>query len=147
MSTTIPAPAPAGDPDPGHAGAVDQADQVLAGRARDAAEHLAALITHGMLQHTARPDRLPELLYPNIPPDHVRAVWDAALAVGYYAGQLAARPRWQPDALRTARTALTDAGYTTMATTTRSTGDPHTPAPGEPGTPHPADTTAHRSRP
>lgn len=91
------------------------ADRVLAARARTSAAHLAALITTGMLTHAARPDRLPELLWPHIPAEHVRAVWDAALAVGYHAGRLAGRPAWERRDLEQAHAALAAAAYDTMA--------------------------------
>ncbi|HEY5834950.1 hypothetical protein [Streptomyces sp.] len=127
------------------------ADRALVRRAHSTADTLASLITRGMLEHVARPDRLPELLFPTIDPAHVRPVWDAGVAVGYYAGQLTGR-RWDPDTLDRLRTALEDAGYTGMAATLQHPEDragtaPFGGTPGADAPPHPADTHQHRERP
>ncbi|MCU1613688.1 MAG: hypothetical protein JWO98_1228 [Frankiales bacterium] len=70
----------------------------------------------------------------------VQAVWNAALTVGYRAGKIAAAPRWDSAALLRLRTALADAGYTTMASKVQAAIDTVPPQ-------HPADTDAVRTRP
>lgn len=107
-SPANPPAAAAAEADPG---AVDQA---LAERARTSADVLAGIIAASMLDTCGTPDKLPELLFPHIPPEHVRQVWQAALPVGYRAGQLTARPQWTTDGLDRLRAALYDAGYRGM---------------------------------
>ncbi|MFF2411830.1 hypothetical protein [Streptomyces sp. NPDC058092] len=112
-----PAPAaPVTDLTAGHAIADDQvlADQVLADRCQTSGDYLAGLLAAGTLEAAGTPRKLPELLFPDHDPAMVRAVWEAALAVGYRAGKLAGQPRWTPDALDRLRTALNDAGYAAM---------------------------------
>lgn len=110
-------------------------DQVLAERAATSAAVLAGLITAGTLHAAGQPDQLPALLFPNVPPEHVQAIWDAALAVGMWAGQHTARSRWDTTDLDQARQQLYDAGYTAMArhTTAAAYAAPSRPLP------HPAD--------
>ncbi|MBM9510023.1 hypothetical protein [Actinacidiphila acididurans] len=136
-STTLPDAAPPMVAD-------QAADRILAARARASADHLAALIAAGMLAHVARPDRLPELLWPHIPAEHVRAVWDAALAVGYHAGRLAGRPAWERRDLDEAHAALAAAAYDTMAALLPTAGA-HSAA--ARGAGHPADHDTDRARP
>lgn len=136
-------------PDPSTTAATDTA---LTSRARETADRLAALIAHGMLERVARPDRLPELLFPDIPADHVRRVWDAAVPVGYHAGKLAARPSWTPEALGRLRAALAEVGYTGMGRLAADAPDlwaygwDTEPAADDFG-PHPGDLDADRARP
>lgn len=92
----------------------DGADTALVRRARTSAEYLAGLIAEAMVDVVGRPDRLPELLFPDLDPAAVRRVWDAALAVGYRAGQIAHRPAWNTVSLDRLRTQLYDAGYRGM---------------------------------
>lgn len=129
------------------------ADTALTERARHTADRLAALIAHGMLERVARPGRLPELLFPDIPAEDVRRVWDAAVPVGYHAGKLAARPSWTPQALGRLRDALAEVGYTGMSRLADSAPDlwPYgwdtTPAPDDDFGPHPSDFDSDRARP
>lgn len=109
-------------------------DTLLAARARTTADVLAGLIATGMLQHVARPDRLPALLWPHVDPGTVQEVWDAALAVGYDAGTRRSRSRWDTDHLDAARDALHAAGYEAMgnlATGAAFAAPSRQPAPGE----------------
>lgn len=92
-------------------------DQLLAERCQTSGDYLAGLITKGMLDAVSRPAKLPELMFPDSDPAVVRAVWEAALAVGYRAGKEAARPTWTPDALQRLRAELDAAGYVTMGRT------------------------------
>ena len=110
-------------------------DQVLADLCQSSAEHVAGLMAHGMLEAVSRPGKLPELLFPDGDPELVRAVWEAALAVGYQAGKLSARPTWTPDALRRLRAELDAAGYTAMGRLAARSASLHPPR-------HPADTEA-----
>ena len=96
-------------------------DLLLAERAQTSAEVLAGLITAGMLETVGRPAKLPELTFAHIPAEHVREVWDAALAVGLRAGRQQARSRWQTEDLDAARDALFDAGFVAMARTVART--------------------------
>lgn len=107
-------------------------DQALADVCQTSGDYLAGLIAAGTLEAAAAPRQLPEALFADHDPATVRAVWNAALAVGYRAGQLSVRPSWTPDALNRLRTALTDAGYTAMAAKTARSARLHPPR-------HPAD--------
>ncbi|MFD7867989.1 hypothetical protein [Streptomyces sp. NPDC059783] len=110
-------------------------DTALADRCQTSGDYLAGLIAHGMLATVSRPDRLPELLFPDTDPAVVRAVWETALAVGYRAGKEAARPTWTPDALARLRAELDTAGYTAMGRLAARSATVHPPR-------HPADTEA-----
>ncbi|WP_140160761.1 hypothetical protein, partial [Streptomyces fradiae] len=61
-------------------------DQALAARCTSHGDYLAGLIATAMLDTAARPDRLPETLFPDADPTLVRAIWNTALPVGYHAG-------------------------------------------------------------
>lgn len=144
--TRRPAPSAAVEPPP-----VDAADRALVERARTSADTLTGLIATGMLAAVARPDRLPELLYPHLPADQVRAIWDTALAVGYHAGRTAGRRAWDPADLDHARAALADAGYHALATTVEQAAyaapSRRPPAPAAVATAHPADDDTPRTHP
>lgn len=105
--TTPPNPA-----DTAAAEAVADVDMALVERCESSGEYLAGLIAAGTLDSVGRPDKLPELTFPDANPWDVRAVWDAALAVGYRAGKLAARP--ETEGLDKLRAALYEAGYQGM---------------------------------
>ncbi|MER5277715.1 hypothetical protein ABT025_18420 [Streptomyces sp. NPDC002809] len=109
------------------------ADQALANRCQTSGDYLAGLITKGMLDAVSRPNKLPELMFPDSDPAVVRAVWEAALAVGYRAGKEAARPTWTPDALRHLRAELDTAGFVSMGRLAGRSASLHSPR-------HPADT-------
>ncbi|WP_329046999.1 hypothetical protein [Streptomyces sp. NBC_01422] len=110
-------------------------DQALTEVCQSSGEHLAGLLAHGMLEAVSRPGKLPELLFPDGDPALVRAVWEAALAVGYQAGKLSARPTWTPDALRRLRAELDTAGYVAMGRLAGRAAAIHPPR-------HPADDEA-----
>ncbi|WP_331731607.1 hypothetical protein OG298_45400 (plasmid) [Streptomyces sp. NBC_01005] len=125
-----PAPAvPATDPTARYA---RLADQALADRCQSSGDYLAGLLAAGTLEAAGAPRKLPELLFPDYDPDIVRAVWEAALPVGYQAGKLAGQPKWTPDALDRLRAALNDAGYTAMGNLAARSAAIHPPR-------HPAD--------
>lgn len=119
--------APAAAPD------ITTVDEALADRCQTSGDYLAGLLAHGMLESVSRPAKLPELLFPDGDPALVRAVWEAALAVGYQAGKLSARPTWSPDALRRLRAELDTAGYVAMGKRAARSATLHPPR-------HPADT-------
>ncbi|WP_399559178.1 hypothetical protein OH809_45250 (plasmid) [Streptomyces sp. NBC_00873] len=108
------------------------ADQALADRCQTSGDYLAGLLAAGTLEAVGTPRKLPELLFPDYDPKMVRAIWEAALPVGFRAGQIAARPRWTPDALNRLRAALNDAGYTAMGALAARSASIHPPR-------HPAD--------
>lgn len=110
-------------------------DQVLADVCQSSGDYLAGLLAHGMLEAVSRPGKLPELLFPTGDPQLVRAVWEAALAVGYQAGKLSGRPTWAPDALRRAQDGLDTVGYTAMGGLAGRSASIHPPR-------HPADAEA-----
>jgi hypothetical protein len=122
MTTTPPAPAPD----------TAVADQALADRCQTSGDYLAGLLAKGMLDAVSRPGKLPELVFPDGDPALVRAVWEAALAVGYRAGKEAARPTWTPDALRRLRDELDTAGFVAMGRMAGRSASLHPPR-------HPAD--------
>lgn len=132
------APAPPADD------VIAHTDAVLVERARTSAETLEGLISAGMLEQAGHPNRLPELLFPDIDPEHVRQVWDEALRVGFNVGKAVGRNRWDPQALDRLRAALRDAGYAEMG---RSVERAAYAAPSR--RPHPADaeTDTTRDRP
>ncbi|MFB7738251.1 hypothetical protein ACFC08_28460 [Streptomyces sp. NPDC056112] len=111
--THTPAPAaPDRQPDPDR---TPDADQPLADVATSSGEYLAGLIAAGALDAVGQPAKLPELLFPHIPAEHVREVWEAALPVGYRAGRRAGRPRFNRADLSRLQQTLEDAGYKAMA--------------------------------
>lgn len=126
--TTTPPTAPAA-PD------ITGTDQALADVCQTSGDYLAGIIAHGMLDAASRPGKLPEYLFPDGDPALVRAVWEAALTVGYRAGQLSVRPTWTPDALRQLRTQLDTAGYMAMGRLAGRSAAIHPPR-------HPADDEA-----
>ncbi|WP_392838643.1 hypothetical protein [Streptomyces sp. LN500] len=129
--TTLPTPAPVTATDD----ATAAADQALAERCQTSGDYLAGLLTKGMLDAVSRPAKLPELTFPDGDPVLVRAVWEAALAVGYRAGKEAARPTWTPDALRRLRAELNAAGFVAMGRMAGRSASLHPPR-------HPADDEA-----
>ncbi|WP_030756467.1 hypothetical protein [Streptomyces sp. NRRL F-5135] len=112
-------------------------DRVLAERCQSSGDYLAGLIAAATLDHAGQPGKLPELLWPDAEPWLVRAVWNAALAVGYRAGRMSVRPEWTPEALARLRAQFADAGYQTMARHVARTANLHRPV-------HPADTEVVR---
>ncbi|MFJ2279188.1 hypothetical protein ACIOEZ_34130 [Streptomyces sp. NPDC087866] len=126
--TTTPRPTPAA-PIP----AAADVDQVLAERCQSAGDYLAGILAAGALDTAGQPAKLPELLFPHIEPWIVRQVWDAALAVGWRGGLIAARPQWAPDNLDHARATLQAAGFEAMGRLTARSASLHPPR-------HPADT-------
>lgn len=118
MTTTPQPPAP-----------IPGIDEQLAGRCEDSGEHLAGLIAKGMLDTVGRPDKLPELLWPDVDPDIVRTIWELALAVGYRAGKTAGQPRWDTDGFNRLRAALIEAGYESMGRLATRTANLHRPLP------------------
>ncbi|MFD7615732.1 hypothetical protein [Streptomyces sp. NPDC059802] len=109
------------------------ANQALADRCQTSGDYLAGLLAAGTLEAVGSPKKLPELLFPDCDPAIVRAVWEAALPVGFRAGKLAGQPRWTPDALTRLRSALADAGYEAMGNLAARSASIHPPQ-------HPADT-------
>ena len=97
------------------------ADEWLTDRARTTADVIAGLIVSGMLHHVGRPQRLPELMFPHLDPQHVRQVWDAAAVVGYLAGRQQSRSRWETTGLDDAATLLHAAGFEAMGRCVRAT--------------------------
>lgn len=91
------------------------ADQALAAMCSTSGEHLSGIIAVAMLDTVGQPDKLPTLLFPDLDPDIVERVWNAALPVGFRLGRLVDRPQWDAASLRRLRAALADAGYTSMA--------------------------------
>jgi hypothetical protein len=113
-------------------------DRVLADRAASSAEFLAGILSASMLDAAGQPERLPALLFPDVDPDVVQAIWNTASTVGYRMGRISARPQWDAAGLRRLRAALTEAGYDAMAgQVDRSLATLQ----------HPADTSTPRTRP
>lgn len=97
------------------ADAVADVDLVMTERCENLGEYLGGVIAAGTLDSVGRPDKLPELMFPDVDPEVVRRIWKAALPVGYRAGKLAGRPDWTAEGLGKLRAALADAGYWGMA--------------------------------
>ena len=116
--TTTPAPAPAV---PTLFNTSPTVDRALAHIAVRDGEFLAGLIAAAMLDTVGQPAKLPELLFPDLPAEQVRQVWQTALTVGLRAGRLARAPRFHRDTLHRLQTQLADAGYTAMAHTAAHT--------------------------
>ncbi|MEU6979545.1 hypothetical protein [Streptomyces sp. NPDC046371] len=113
-----------------------QADQALAARALSSAEYLAGVLAAAELDVVGQPQKLPELLFPDLDADAVRRVWDLAIIVGYRLRKLTEQPRWDDAALRRLRGALAEAGYVGMAQLTERSLN----------TLHPADADQHATR-
>lgn len=135
--TTLPPRTPAGtpqntDPNPDRTADTAYVDDRLAQRCTSSAQFLAGVIAAAMLDTVARPSQLATDLFPHIPPEDVTAVWNRALAVGYLAGQLTARPNWTREALTALRGELNAAGHTSMgALTARSANTLPAPRPAD----------------
>ncbi|MFC8008741.1 hypothetical protein [Streptomyces cinereoruber] len=115
-------------------------DQALAERAADSGQYLAGLISTGMLHVAGRPEKVPTLLFPDIPAEMVDRIWPTALAVGYWLGKVVEKPRLDADGVRRLKAALAEAGYEAMAgQAARSLATAHTP--------HPADTDTPQDHP
>lgn len=146
-TTTEPTPA-----DTSTTGDTDVVDTVLLHRARTTADVLTGLITAGTLRRAGQPEQLPTLLWPEVDPQVVTEIWNAAAAVGFYAGTVVASPRWKPEQLDRARTALADAGYLAMGHAVEAAAyaaPSRTPAPAPPddatgARPHPTDAPSRR---
>ncbi|MFI6653263.1 hypothetical protein ACIBI8_37445 [Streptomyces sp. NPDC050529] len=123
MTTTPPAPAP---------DTTAAADQGLADRCQSSGDYLAGLLAAATLEAAGTVRKMPTDLFPDWDPVMVETVWQAALPVGYRAGQMSVRPSWTPDALNRLRDALADAGYTAMAAKAGRSARLHPPR-------HPAD--------
>lgn len=128
--TTHPTPAPAATND--DTTVVAAADQALADRCQTSGDYLAGLLAAATLEAAGTIRKLPSDLFPDYDPAMVEAVWQAALPVGYRAGQMSVRPRWTPDALDRLRAALSDAGYNAMGNLAARSAAVHPPR-------HPAD--------
>lgn len=129
--TTHPFPAPLAPTDDTTT-ATAAADQVLADRCQTSGDYLAGLLAAGTLEAAGTVRKLPTDLFPDYDPAMVEAVWQAALPVGYRAGQMSVRPRWTPDALNRLRAVLNDAGYNAMGNLAGRSAAIHPPR-------HPAD--------
>jgi hypothetical protein len=89
-------------------------DTELAARATASALHVAAM-TAAMLEVAGRPDRLPTLLWPDLDPQVVQAIWDKATAVATLAARRTHTARLDTGWLVGAHTALAEAGWHAMA--------------------------------
>lgn len=127
MTTTPPAPIPG-------------VDEQLAGRCEDHGQYLAGLIADSMLEHVGTPDKLPELLFPDIDPDVVRRIWQTALPVGVNLGHYLSRPRGTREGLDRLRAALNESSHQAMARLANRSANTLAPA-------HPADPGQHNTRP
>lgn len=125
-AVAVPAQAATNAPSPAHV------DRALADRCQTSADYLAGLIAHGHLEAAGTPRKLPATLFPDQDPAAVQQVWDAALAVGYRAGQLSVRPTWTRDALDRLQAALDGAGFAAMGRLAARSATLHPPR-------HPAD--------
>jgi hypothetical protein len=77
-------------------------------------EFLAGLIADGHLETVGRPDKLAADLFPGEDPIVVQRVWDRALAVGFYAGQLSSTPRLNRDQMARIQQEFVSAGFHAM---------------------------------
>ncbi|HEX5569289.1 MAG TPA: hypothetical protein VFY14_20625 [Streptomyces sp.] len=92
-----------------------EADAVLASRLSGSARVLAGLLAAGLLDAAGQPRKLPAYLFPHLDAEAVRVVWDAGLVVGFRAGRVAGRSRWDAEELAAARGALESAGWEALA--------------------------------
>lgn len=116
--------------------AIATVDHALDQRATTSADMLTGIVAAGMLEAVGKPALLPTLMWPDLPPEVVTAIYEHGLRVGYRAGRIVAAPTWEPEALDRLRDALAEAGYTAMAhrvTMTATHGRHHIPS--EPGAP------------
>ena len=137
---------------PDHTTPPAAADPQLTELCQSSGDYLAKLIADGMLDHAGRPDRLPELLFPDADPALVRAVWDTALPVGVWVGKAMTRPRSTTEGLDRLRAALKEAGYQGMGRLVARTVAARPlplcdPPPTDVDLWHPADGEPHNTRP
>lgn len=90
-------------------------DQALDLRAAATATFLHGLLTAGILNHAGHPSKLPTLLWPDLDPHTVQAIFNAGATAGYQAGRFIGGGRWNADRLTEARAALADTGHHAMA--------------------------------
>lgn len=98
---------------------VMRSDAVLTGRAMSSGAFIAGLLADAELETVGRPDKLATDLFPDVDPVVVQAVWDRALAVGFYAGRVHASPRLYRDQMDRLAGQLEEAGFRAMAGTVR----------------------------
>lgn len=98
---------------------VMRTDAVLAGRAMSAGAFIAGLLADAELETVGRPDKLAIDLFPDVDPVVVQAVWDRALAVGFYAGRVHASPRLYRDQMDRLAGQLEEAGFHAMGGSVR----------------------------
>lgn len=138
-------------PSPDHTASTAPGDDELAELCQSSGDYLAKLIADGMLDHAGRPDRLPELLFPDADPALVRAVWDTALPVGVWVGKAMTRPRSTTEGMDRLRAALKEAGYQGMVRVAGRTvahrPQPLCDTPTDLDLWHPADGETHTARP
>ncbi|MFE1767286.1 hypothetical protein ACFW81_24090 [Streptomyces angustmyceticus] len=106
-------------------------DHALAERAVTSADMLTGVLAAATLDVLGQPTKLPTVLWPDVPPEVVTAIYEHGLRVGYRAGRIVSAPTWEPEALDRLRTALADAGYRAMTrqvAVTASHGRHHTGA-------------------
>lgn len=115
MTTTPDVPAaPAPAPADGEAGVV-WADGVLAGRTMSSAVFLAGLIANAELETVGRPEKLPQDLFPHVPPEVAQEIFNRGVAVGLHAGRVSSSPRLYRDQMLRVQGLFEAAGFEAMA--------------------------------
>ncbi|QBJ94500.1 hypothetical protein D0Z67_29470 (plasmid) [Streptomyces seoulensis] len=117
-------------------------DAVLAGRAMSSGEFLAGLLAHAELATAGRPDKLAVDIWADQDPALIQAVWDRALAVGFYAGRLSSAPRLFADEMARVQGVFEEVGFNAMGGLSARSRRLVAPVEGR----HPADGESERGR-
>lgn len=108
-------------------------DAALAGQAMSLGVFLAGLIANAQLQTLGRPDKLPQDLWPHVPPEVAAEIFQRGVAVGLHAGRTSDNAYLFRDQMARTQAEFESIGFMTMARLVRRSRrlvSPH-PADGE----------------
>jgi hypothetical protein len=113
-------------------------DAALAAQAMSAAVFLAGLIANAQLETVGRPDKLPQDLWPHVPPEVAQQIFERGVAVGLHAGRTSRDPRLYRDQFARVQGVFEEIGFEAMG---RAVGRSRRLV-----APHPADGESARAR-
>jgi len=90
-------------------------DAALAGQAMSLGVFLAGLIANAQLQTVGRPDKLPQDLWPHVPPEVAAEIFQRGVAVGLHAGRTSDNAYLFRDQMARTQAEFKAIGFTAMA--------------------------------